>query len=67
MGILAETTHPTLETYPRLAPTVRFSRSATRAGPAPLCGADTDRVLGELGYSAERIEELRKDGTIGGS
>jgi crotonobetainyl-CoA:carnitine CoA-transferase CaiB-like acyl-CoA transferase len=27
-------------------------------------GAHTDQVLGELGFSVERIEELRRDGVI---
>ncbi len=33
--------------------------------PAPLRGADTEAVLGQLlGYSAERIAELRKAGIL---
>jgi crotonobetainyl-CoA:carnitine CoA-transferase CaiB-like acyl-CoA transferase len=65
LGIVTEVTHPMLETYPRLSPLVRFSRSDTVAGPAPLCGQQTDAVLAELGYSDERIAELRTAGVIG--
>ena len=32
--------------------------------PAPDLGADTDDVLRELGYDADRIEALRRAGTI---
>jgi len=43
----------------------RFSRSRGVAGPAPLCGRDTDAVLAELGYSRARIDELRAAGVLG--
>jgi len=66
LGIVTEQTHPVFETYPRLAPLARFSRSTTLAGPAPLCGQQTDAVLAELGYDDERIAELRATGVIGG-
>lgn len=64
LGIVTGDTHPIVGDYPRLAPLVRFSRSRGVAGPAPLCGAHTDRVLTELGYDAERIEKLRADGVV---
>jgi crotonobetainyl-CoA:carnitine CoA-transferase CaiB-like acyl-CoA transferase len=64
-GVVAEVTHPTLGDYPRCTPMVKFSRSGGVAGPAPLCGAQTDVVLTELGYSQERIAELRSSGVIG--
>jgi crotonobetainyl-CoA:carnitine CoA-transferase CaiB-like acyl-CoA transferase len=44
---------------------VRFSRSGGVAGPAPLCGRDTDAVLTEIGYSRARIDELRAAGVVG--
>ena len=31
---------------------------------APALGQDTDRILGELGYSAENIENLRRAGVV---
>ena len=65
LGVVVETTHPTLGEYPRCTPMVRFSRSRGVAGPAPLCGRDTDAVLTELGYSRARIDELRAAGVLG--
>ncbi|HEX5079203.1 MAG TPA: hypothetical protein VFV80_08635 [Geminicoccaceae bacterium] len=32
--------------------------------PPPGLGADTDAVLGELGYAADEIATLRRDGAI---
>jgi len=37
----------------------RFSETPAHIGIAPELGADTAAVLGELGYSADRISELR--------
>ena len=66
LGIVTPMTHAVLDDYPRLTPTVRLSRSAGVAGPAPLCGAQTDAVLTELGYGADRIVALREAGVLGG-
>jgi formyl-CoA transferase/CoA:oxalate CoA-transferase len=63
--VIVEMTHPTIGDYPRCSPMVSFSRSGGVAGPAPLCGQHTDAVLGELGYPAERIEQLRAAGVVG--
>jgi crotonobetainyl-CoA:carnitine CoA-transferase CaiB-like acyl-CoA transferase len=65
LGVVAQTTHPTIGDYPRCTPMVRFSRSGGVAGPAPLCGRDTDAVLTELGYSQDRIDDLRAAGVLG--
>jgi crotonobetainyl-CoA:carnitine CoA-transferase CaiB-like acyl-CoA transferase len=35
--------------------------------PAPTLGADSDAVLEELGYAADRIAALRTAGVIGGA
>jgi crotonobetainyl-CoA:carnitine CoA-transferase CaiB-like acyl-CoA transferase len=66
MGIVTEVEHPMVGEYPRLLPMVTLSRSAGVAGPAPLCGAQTDAVLAELGYDDDRITALRDAGAIGG-
>ncbi len=44
---------------------VSFSRSLTVAKAGCLVGQHTDAVLAELGYSSERIAELREKGVIG--
>ncbi len=48
------------------APAPRFDRTPATAGhpPRPL-GADTDAVLADWGFSAEEIEELRREVVIG--
>lgn len=64
-GYVVDAEHPTFGTHPRLAPMVRFSRSATRADGGTLCGAATQAVLTELGYSAEQIADLRAQRVVG--
>ena len=65
LGFVTEQTHPVIGDYVRLTPTVTLSRSAGVTGPAPLCGAQTDAVLTEIGYG-DRIDALRAAGIIGG-
>jgi crotonobetainyl-CoA:carnitine CoA-transferase CaiB-like acyl-CoA transferase len=65
LGIVTEVQHALFDAHPRLKPMVTFSRSRGVAGAAPLCGAHTDPVLRELGYSDERIAGLRANGDIG--
>lgn len=65
-GQLVDVPYPGLQ---RSAPIADFpvSLSETAAhirGPAPTLGADTVDVLTELGYSPQRIEELRSSGVI---
>ncbi|TWG07834.1 CaiB/BaiF CoA transferase family protein [Saccharopolyspora dendranthemae] len=66
--LVASTEHPDLGT-------VRTLRSAVRVGPpgadrvptrgAPPMGADTGRVLRELGYDDDKIASLRRAGVLG--
>jgi crotonobetainyl-CoA:carnitine CoA-transferase CaiB-like acyl-CoA transferase len=65
LGFVIDGDHPVLEEHPRLGPLVRFSRSTSVIGPAPLCGADTDAVLEGFGYDEARRVELRTAGVIG--
>jgi crotonobetainyl-CoA:carnitine CoA-transferase CaiB-like acyl-CoA transferase len=65
-GFLVDTEHPVLGEHVRLAPLVAFSRSTGVAGPAPLCGQDTETVLAELGYDDPTIADLRSRQVIGG-
>jgi crotonobetainyl-CoA:carnitine CoA-transferase CaiB-like acyl-CoA transferase len=48
LGIRTQARHATLDEYPRLTELVRFSRSRSVLGEAPLCGQHTDAVLAEL-------------------
>ncbi len=48
------------------APAPRLSRTPGSGSPdAPITGADTDSVFGELGVGADAIAELRRRGAIG--
>ena len=50
---------------PELVPTPRLSRTPGEPGDSPAwIGADTDAILGEAGFSAEEVAELREAGTI---
>jgi crotonobetainyl-CoA:carnitine CoA-transferase CaiB-like acyl-CoA transferase len=64
-GYLAEVRHPTFDDHLRLAPLVRFSRSATQAKPGVLAGSHTDDVLAELGYDEAAVADLRQRAIIG--
>jgi crotonobetainyl-CoA:carnitine CoA-transferase CaiB-like acyl-CoA transferase len=48
LGFVTTESHPNFGEYPRLAALVRFSRSASVVGPAPLLGQQTEAVLSEL-------------------
>lgn len=43
---------------------MQFDRQALQARPAPTLGADSDAVLGELGYSEDEIIDLKVAGVI---
>ncbi|MEO1796043.1 MAG: CoA transferase [Pseudomonadota bacterium] len=47
----------------RIAPLVDGARPSVDA-PPPELGQDTDAILGELGYGAAEIEELRREGIV---
>ncbi|MGE0308024.1 MAG: CoA transferase, partial [Acidimicrobiia bacterium] len=66
LGMVVDVVHPTFDEHPRLAPVVKFSRSATVARPGCVTGQHTDAVLTELGFDADRIADLRARGVIGG-
>jgi crotonobetainyl-CoA:carnitine CoA-transferase CaiB-like acyl-CoA transferase len=63
-GYITDADHPTFGTHPRLAPLVRFSRSATTAPGGCGLGQHTNAVLSELGYSDERVAAWRHEGVI---
>lgn len=64
-GYIVDVVHPTFAEHPRLAPFVRFSRSATQARPGVLAGQSTDAILAEVGHNAEEIAGLRERGIVG--
>jgi crotonobetainyl-CoA:carnitine CoA-transferase CaiB-like acyl-CoA transferase len=57
-GFAATCVHPTLDELPRLAPLVRFSRSATVAGNPCAIGEHTLPILRGLGYPEDKISAL---------
>ncbi len=65
LGLIAEVDHPTAGRV--RAPGVPVRMSATppsvRRHP-PLLGEHTDEVLAEIGYTADEIAKLRKDGAV---
>ncbi|HET9663285.1 MAG TPA: CoA transferase [Burkholderiales bacterium] len=63
---LATVPHPAAPggSYRMVAPPLRFDGHGPPQRPAPDLGADTESVLRELGYGAERIARLRAAGAI---
>lgn len=57
LGLRTTGHHPVLDEYPRAGPYVRFSRSRSVIGDAPLCGQDTERVLAGIGRTVPAAEE----------
>ncbi len=51
-------------TYRLVAPTVRAGGAEAPARPAPKLGVDTDAILKDMGYDAQRLDRLRKDKVI---
>ncbi len=68
-GMVGEFQHPRLGRFPALGRAIRFpDHEGVPIKAPPLLGEDDARVLGELlGYSPERIAELRQAGVIGAS
>jgi len=48
----------------QLRPVVEFPDTPARLGPVPALGEHTEGILGELGYTAAQLAELRADGAI---
>jgi len=67
-GTVSEFQHPVLGRFPALGRPIRFAdHEGVPIKAPPLLGEDDERVLaGLLGYTTERIAELRRTGVIGG-
>jgi crotonobetainyl-CoA:carnitine CoA-transferase CaiB-like acyl-CoA transferase len=59
-----EVESPRFGAFWRYSPILSFSRTPSRAGAGVLRGQHTCSILGELGYSEERIIELRARGVL---
>ncbi|HUP08017.1 MAG TPA: CaiB/BaiF CoA-transferase family protein [Caldimonas sp.] len=64
-GMTVELPHPLAEAVRLVASPMKLDRTPVQYRRAPpLLGADTDAVLGELGFGAEEIAALRRAGAI---
>jgi crotonobetainyl-CoA:carnitine CoA-transferase CaiB-like acyl-CoA transferase len=62
LDLVADLHHPVCDDYPRMKPLATLSRSKGATPGAPLLGADTYRILRELGYEDGKIQDLRTRG-----
>jgi crotonobetainyl-CoA:carnitine CoA-transferase CaiB-like acyl-CoA transferase len=64
-GLIVEIEHPLLGMARSIANPMRLSESpAVYRLPPPLLGEHTDAILSELGFAAEKVEELRRTGAV---
>src|SRR5262249_18286742 len=64
-GLFQAVRHPLLGVIPQVAFPVKLSETPGRVdSPPPALGADTEAVLAELGYDAEAVAALRRQGAI---
>ena len=67
LGIAHPLDHPVLGPIALVGQAIHLTRtpqSARGVQPAPELGADTERILGDLGYDSQAIEGLRARGVI---
>jgi crotonobetainyl-CoA:carnitine CoA-transferase CaiB-like acyl-CoA transferase len=63
--MVQEVEHATAGTIQLLGPVAKMSKTAVRIQRAPpALGADTEAVLGSLGYARQEIEAFRKEGVV---
>jgi crotonobetainyl-CoA:carnitine CoA-transferase CaiB-like acyl-CoA transferase len=65
LGVVTTVDHPARGPVGVLRSPIRMSRTgASPKSPAPLASADTDEVLGELGYGADEIAQLHAEHVV---
>ncbi len=63
---IVELDHPALGPYKTFAPPLRMDVTPTRIrASSPLLDADTDAVLGEVGYTPDEVARMRAEGVVG--
>ena len=63
--LVVETDHPTLGRIPTLGTPIKLSETPLAPGrPAPRLGQHTDEILGDAGFGADEIAELRRAGAV---
>jgi crotonobetainyl-CoA:carnitine CoA-transferase CaiB-like acyl-CoA transferase len=66
LGMTTTVDHPLFDEHVRSRELVTLSRSGASVGRGCLIGEHTDSILRELGYTDNRIVELRAAGVVGG-
>ncbi len=64
LGTVVEVSHPGRGSYKTVGCPLKLSDSPVEIERSPLLGEHNDEVLGELGYDADRREQLRAAGVI---
>ncbi|GGM46021.1 formyl-CoA:oxalate CoA-transferase [Longimycelium tulufanense] len=64
LGTVVAVEHPERGSYKTVGCPLKLSDSPVDVMRSPLLGEHTDEILGELGYSRERLQALRTEGVI---
>jgi formyl-CoA transferase len=62
--MIVEVEHPVRGRFVTVGNPIKLSASPTTITPSPLLGEHREEILAELGYSADEIDDLAKDGAI---
>lgn len=64
IGMIAEVEHPDRDDLRVLASPIKLDGERPPLRAAPLLGADTDAILGDLGYDEDAIAGMKRDGIV---